>query len=164
MNMVRFIFIAVFSLASFMACAVPNDGEVFKPKPVPEGKAMIYLFTTGHHSNELIRPLVYFDGKEMGTLHLSVYIPIVTTPGKHHLKLLDRSVFLDSDTYEMDLQLEAGKHYYISYHGSKGKTVKTRNSKVQFYKMEIISVDEKTALKRLDDLRTKQQLKEMMQE
>jgi hypothetical protein len=160
----QLLFFAGFFATSFFANALPNDESGFKPDVIPEGKAMIYLFSTGYHSNELVRPLVYFDGKEMGTLHLSVYIRIIAEPGKHHLKLHDRSLLLDDKTYEMNFEVEPGKHYYISYHGTKGKTVRTKNSKVQFYKMEIIHVDEKTAHQRLDDLRTAKQLKEMMRE
>jgi hypothetical protein len=164
MKIIQTLAIAAFSLVTFFAHALPDDETAFKPDAVPEGKAMIYLFSTGYHSNELIRPVVYFDGKDIGTLHLSVYMQIITEPGKHNLKLHDRSLLLDDKTYEMSFDVEPGKHYYISYHGTKGKTVKTRNSKVQFYKMEIIPVEEKTAIQRLDDLRTKKQLKEMMKE
>jgi len=161
--MKNYLLLFLFTIAA-VAQAAPNDEQPFKHAKLPPGKAMVYVMTTGFHGHNLWAPDVYLDGKPKGTLHRSIYLSLVVDPGPHALEVVNPELLSADETYTLAIQTTAGQYYYVSLHGVVGKTVKTKNSTVKHPKLSLIRMEEKPALERLDDLRNRKELTEIMKE
>jgi hypothetical protein len=90
-----------------------SQGCTFTPlRPIPEGKAVIYLYKAWYGRD--VYPIAV-NGSVVTHLHRGGYFPVVAAPGKVELFMASRDTgsgtFLS--TPAIVLQVEAGKEYYL---------------------------------------------------
>jgi hypothetical protein len=100
------LFIAFSSLA-FSQNTLEQKDSIAKSLTAIEGKSIVYILRPNPYWGALFKLDIICDSIYIGSNRARKYVYIVLPPGKH--------VFISAsgDGYELDLNLEAGKVYYI---------------------------------------------------
>lgn len=135
--------VLAFLLLFLPSCtATPKATSSFTPVAVPEGKAVVYIYTTAY-GNGIYR--IDANGEPLTLVSQEQYFPYVLDPQKLHLssKVQPQVFNIVASAIEpvdtLDLDLKAGERRYVKMTGT--------------FNLNFIEVPRDTALKELEDFR-----------